>query len=256
MTGVRERPNRRFFGRRTLAGCLLLVLPVLCSCEGGDKMAPLPPHFSASALDRVPVILLGQIMENSRSTGSQRTWQTSEWDGKPVQLMRVRVRVEQVLQGEPPPKEVEIFYFTDLAAGESSVARVWRDLNAGHSEIFFLQRDYGKLRTICDGWRSCIIWVRTGTHYNFKPEPGTPIEDVITNILLRRGDHTTDEQMIDAMYHPELRWGTLPIYNALKQLAVNEKSLAVRVVALERLRNFEIHYGPLRRATPIVSKQQ
>jgi hypothetical protein len=221
----------------------MTVLSVCFGCERGDSMAPLPPHFSVSAPDRVPVILLGQVLASSHTAAPP---DRSQWDGGVVQLWKVRVRVEHVLQGEVQPKEVDIFYFSDLEAGESSVARVLGDLYAGHSEIFFLQRDRGKLRTICDGLRPCIIWVRTGSHYNFKIESGLPIEDIITKILLSRGDHTTDQQMADAIYHPELRWGTLPLVNALEQLVAQEKSPYVRAIALDKIRSLH-NFGPPRR---------
>ncbi len=236
---------RLFPGGSRLA--VYLVLSVICvsiSCGPSGEMAPLPPHFSVFSPDQVPVILVGQVLDNSQPAGPPRT---SEWNGRPVQLWKVRVRVEQVLQGEVQPKELDIFYFADMGAGSFSVAPVWRDLYAGHSEIFFLQRDAGRLRTICDGWRSCIIWVRTGSHYNFKSEPGSLIEDVITKLLLSRGDHTTDKQLIDAIYHPEWRWGTIPVFDALEQLAVQEKSPGVQAVICERLRNFQTHNGPPRR---------
>src|SRR6185437_14876946 len=197
----RRRPTRYLF---------LLIFCICISC-GTDQIAPLPPQFLVGTPDRVPVILVGQVLNNSHAAAAPRT---SEWNGRPVQLWKVRVKVEQVLRGEVPQKEVDIFYFADMGGGSFSVAPVWRDLYAGHSEIFFLQRDHGKLRTICDGWRTCIIWVRTGSHYNFKAEPGLPVEDVITKILLSRGDQTTDKQMIDAIYHTEGRWGTIPIFTA------------------------------------------
>jgi hypothetical protein len=78
---------------------------------GRGQIAPLPPHFSVFSPDQVPVILVGQVLENSHAAAPP---QTSEWDGRLVQLWKVRVRVEQVLQGEVQPKEVEIFYFPDM----------------------------------------------------------------------------------------------------------------------------------------------
>lgn len=189
---------------------------------------PTGTAFHVLAPERVPVILVGQVLENSHAAAPPRT---SEWDDRPVQLWTVRVRVEQVLQGDVQSKEVDIFYFPHMGAGESSVARVMGDLYAGHSEVFFLQKDNRKLRTICDGWRSCIMWVRTGTHYNFKAELGLPIEDVIVKLLLSRGDHTTDKEMLDAIYHPQQRWGSRPVSNALRQLLAQEKSPVVRAAA-------------------------
>jgi hypothetical protein len=72
------------------------------------------------------------------------------------------------------------------------------DLNAGHSEIFFLQRNFGELRTICDGSRQCIFWVRSGSHYGF--ETSFSLGDAIARVFLRRGDGASDEQMFDAIY--------------------------------------------------------
>jgi hypothetical protein len=208
---------------------LLLVLLFLCiSCERDNQMVPLPPHFSVLAPEQVPVILVGQVLKTSHAAAPPRI---SEWDGRPVQLWTVRVRVEQVLQGDVQSKEVDIFYFPDMGAGESPVARVMGDLYTGHSEMFFLQRDHQKLRTICDGWRRCIMWVRTGTHYNFKADPLVSIEDNIVRLLLSRGEHTTDKQMLDAIYHPPQRWGNGPVSKALRQLIAREGSPAVRAAA-------------------------
>jgi hypothetical protein len=50
--------------------------------------------------------------------------------------------------------------------------------------------------------------------------------------------------MIDAIYHPERRWGNSPVFNAFKQLVAQERSPAVRAVALEEIRTFDIHFGP------------
>lgn len=235
-------------GRKLVWYLFIGTLCVCIGCErGGNQMAPLPPHFNVSSPDQVPMILVGQVLESSHAAGPP---QRSQWDGRLTQLWKVRVRVERVLQGQVQPKEVDIFYFPDMDAGDSPVARVLRDLYVGHSEIFFLQRDHGKLRTICDGWRTCIIWVRTGSHYNFKTEPGLPIEDAINRLLLSRGDHGSDEQMIDAIYHPEWRWGTIPVFDALKELAAREKSPSVKAVICERLRNFQTRYGPPQRLIP------
>ena len=166
--------------------------------------------------------------------------------------MTVRVRVEKVLQGEVVPKEVNIFYFADLGGGSYSDPPVWTDLRAGQSEIFFLQGDNGKLRTICDGCRNCIIEVPTGTHYNFKAKEGLPIEDVIARLILSRGDHTTDSQLVKAIRHswPVDRWGTLHFFNALKELSVAETSPEVQTVIAENLQNYTAKYGRLTTTKP------
>jgi trehalose-6-phosphatase len=107
------------------------------------------------------------------------------------------------------------------------------DLYGGHSEMFFLQRDFGELRTICDGSRQCIFWVRSGSHYNF--ETSLSLAYDIARVFLTRGDDASDEQMFDAIYHVEQRWGSEPVYRAMENLAKTDKSPAVRARALQRL---------------------
>ncbi len=159
------------------------------------------------------------------------------------------MKVEQVLQGEVASLNFDVFYFADMGAGSFSTAPVWKDLYAGQSEIFFLQLDSGQLRTICDGWRSCIIWVRTGTHWNLKLNPLAPVEDNISKILLSRGDHTTEQQMLDAIYHSEMRWGTEPVFNVLQHLAQYDGSPTVRTAALEKVKYIQTYQGIRREPT-------
>lgn len=226
------------------------LIAAICFCTGCQRaaqMAPLPPHFTAFAPGRVPVILVGEALQDAQTAAAP---QRSEWDGRPVQLWKVRVRVEQVLQGDMPSKEADIFYFADMGTFESSDRPLRGGIYAGHSEIFFLQSDRGRFRTVCDGWRNCVLWVRTGSHFNFKIDPRLSIEDLIVRLLLSRGDHTTDKQMADSIDHPELRWGTAPAYDALLQLVTHEKSEAVRMAAREELRKLQQAYGAPRRETP------
>lgn len=112
-------------------------------------------------------------------------------------------------------------------------------LYPGHSELFLLQRDRAKLRTVCDGWRSCIFWVRTGAHNNFKSDPLLPIQENIVRLLLSRGDYTTDKELLDAIYHIDRRWGDLPVYHALAQLWRQDPSREVRELAQRKLLIFE-----------------
>jgi len=74
---------------------------------------------------------------------------------------------------------------------------------------------------LCDmrfstGWRNCVLWVRSGSHYKFEVNPDMPAPDILVNLMLSRGDHTGDAQMIDAIYHPESRGGWAPVINRLR----------------------------------------
>ena len=64
--------------------------------------------------------------------------------------------------------------------------------------MFFLQRDSGRLRTICDSFAyNCVIPVLTGSHESIPPQPWPG--DTITDVFLTRGKGTSDAQMIEGM---------------------------------------------------------
>lgn len=214
-------------GNLTIRGIALLgVSLIISACNREIKMAPLPPCFSSEIPEEVPVIVAAEVLERSHPVSSP---QNSEWEnGRVAQVWSVKIRIEQVLQGEVKGnrQEREIFYVVDLGMGDSPFARVMGDLYAGHSELFFLQPDNGRLRTICDGSRSCIIWVRTESHYHFHVDASQSIREALVDLLLSRGDHTTDEQMLDAMYHApvQLEWGKRHFYQAFRRIADGDPS--------------------------------
>lgn len=236
--------------RRVVA--YLFIAAVLGACSGCERefptfpMTPFSRRVSLFNLPQVPLILVGQALENCHPAAPPAY---SGLDGRPYQLWKIRVKVEHVIQGEIDPKNLDIFYFVDWGSGSSAWTRLV-DMHEGSSEVFFLQKDGDKWRTICDGLRSCVLWVRTGTHSQYKIDPNLPIQDIFVNLMLSRGDHTSDRQMIDAIYHPETRWGTAPVINRLQQLAHEDPSPQVRAVALEMFQMFQKRYGKGTREAP------
>jgi hypothetical protein len=228
---------------RWAAGLIAAVsICISLNCVLTPDMSPLSPSFSIFELNNVPLIVVGQAVEKCHPVGPVSE---SRWDGRPVQLWKVRIKIEQIVQGQMPDKSMDVFYFVDLGGSTGPWSHLV-NIQAGHSEIFFLQKDGNRWRTICDGWRTCVLWVRTGTHYNYKLDRRLPVESLLTNLLLSRGDQTSDAQMIDAIYHPEGRLGWEGVFNRFQQLANEEKSPRVRSVLLERIDNFANYYGPLR----------
>jgi hypothetical protein len=146
------------------------------------------------------------------------------------------------VQGDVGQKIMDVFYFVDQGGSTGPWSHLV-DIQKGSSEIFFLQKDGDKWRTICDGWRSCVLWVRTGTHYKYKIEHTVPVANILVDLLLSRGDQTSDQQMIDAIYHPEGRWGWEPFFDRLQQLEKEETSPLVRAAILDNIENFERYYG-------------
>ena len=228
----------------------ILIVTALTTYFGCGResqvMAPLSPRFTGINLIEVPVILVGEALENCHSVGPL---QTSEWDDRPVQLWKVRIKVEHVVQGEVNQKIIDVFYFVDQGPSTGGYSHL-TDIRAGSSEIFFLQKDGNRWRTICEGWRSCVFWVRTGTHYNLNLDLNRPIADILITLMLSRGDHTSDHQMIDAIYHREARWGWEPVIDRLKQLAEEEKSPNVRAIALKQFHKYQEIYGEKTRSHP------
>ena len=212
------------------------ALAALCSCSSNraeGKMKPLPPCFDSGIPDMVPIILLGDVVAQSHAAGPP---ERSEWTDRWTQLWTVRVRIEQILKGDVPEgSSIDISYFPDMDAGSFADSRVLH-LHAGQSYLFFLQRDFSRLRTICDGWGRCVLRVRTGRHSSSQIVPALTLPQRIVNMFLSRGDHTTDAQMLDAIYHPEWRWGKWPVYHALERLAKTDKSPQVQAIAEQQAR--------------------
>ena len=225
---------------RAFACLLLAVLFSACSgCERQFPMTPFPPRVNLFNLPKVPLIFVGQALEKCHPAAPP---ERSGLDRGPYQLWKVRVRVEQVIQGEVPSPEMDVFYFVYLGSFTGPWSRLM-DIYRGHSELFFLQQDGGRWRTINDGWRNCVLWIPTGTHYHFKVDPNLPIQTIFTNLILSRGEHTSDAQMIDAIYHIDMRWETAPAISRLEQLSKEDPSPPVRAAALQRWRELHQEYG-------------
>jgi len=148
----------------------------------------------------VPVILVGRILSCSPN-GSPHP---SRWDGRTLmQMFKLDVRVENILQGDLAVSQVSVFYFMNTVASEGparlglfATGGTW---HTGDREMFFLQRDSGVLRTICDTWRNCVIPIHSGSHSPIKRGPNTWIGDSIAHILLTRGEGCSDMEMIQAL---------------------------------------------------------
>jgi hypothetical protein len=71
----------------------------------------------------------------------------------------------------------------------------WR---AGDRLMFFLQRENGYLRTVCDQWKHCTVNVFSGAHADYQPR-SNDVTHAMIDILLTRGRGATDQQMIKAI---------------------------------------------------------
>lgn len=201
------------------------------------------PNFIGLFEDGVPrlppVILVGRIL-NSVGMGSR---QLSIWDGDtPYQQYRATVALENVLNGSVPLGTVEIYFLVNVRSGGHKVLGTTKDGGSWHigdREMFFLQRDSGRLRTICDSFAyNCVIPVFTGSHESIQPHPWAG--DTIADIFLTRGKGTSDAQMIEGMNRgTSISFHFSPSYSMTKlvQMAQTETAL-VRREACKYLRSY------------------
>ena len=109
----------------------------------------------------------------------------------PLQRRRLTVQVENVLKGGPIPKRIEVYYFT--WAGGFDGPRPLGFWNVGGRRIFWLRKDSGVLRTICDGWDGCTEGVWSGAHPDYRPDPQKPLEYALVDFHLTRGKGTVNK---------------------------------------------------------------
>jgi hypothetical protein len=187
--------------RKKLFKSLLLgCLSTIAGCGRADRMEPYPEFtdlFPADMAAFPPVILVGRILAGV-AIGSPRP---SIWDGKtPYQEYRISVAIENVLHGSVPPQTADIYFLKNIRAGGPprlgipQQGGLWR---IGDRKMFFLQRDSGRLRTVCDTWAHCVVPVLSGSHLGFQPRPRPG--DALADILFTRGKGTSDAQMIEGL---------------------------------------------------------
>jgi hypothetical protein len=192
--------------------------------------------FSSYQPQTVPLILVGQALENQHPVSRPHS---SIWDDRPVQLYTVRVRVEHVLQGEEMElPEISVFYYMDMGAYTGGVGHLF--VAKGNHEIFLLRKDRAQWRTICDGWESCVFQVKTGAHPGFFKDPNLSVEEQMVSLIMSRGEHTSDEQMIDIIRHPRsaFHWGWNPLIKQTQKIAQSDPSPAVRAEACKLLNGY------------------
>ena len=206
-------------------------------CSHTPSMAVRKPSAESLPFYRfksTPIIVVARILENIEIGPSH----PSGWDPHiSVQLYRVKARTENVLKGEIIPSSIEIYYFSEVGAiggpprlGMTSAGGTW---NIGDREMFFLERESGVLRTICDCMHYCVIPVLTGEHPGFKTERSAPLALSITNLLLTRGKGCGDLDMIRAIQQMP-NFDRIYTIRKLKELASTE-TRGVREAACDAL---------------------
>ena len=164
----------------------------------------------SDGVNRVEVILVGTVTCYSEiGPARQSRW----FIDYPIQLACVRVRVESVLRseivargtfqgGDVPKGDVPIYFFFSAKHTFSTPSLGMRNRGGtwqiGDRIMFFLQRENGYLRTVCDQWRGCAPYVYSGSHVGYKPHSNDVTESII-DMFLTRGTGASDQDMLQAI---------------------------------------------------------
>jgi hypothetical protein len=183
----------------------LLVLTLFCAlgCSRMPEMTERVPSFCSlkpNDYNQVPVILVGTMTEDSTPAGE---FHPARYNSQSLtRRNRVRIKVENVLQGDVKPGEiVDVFFFVESRIVGSDRPMHFRP---GTRQMFFLQRDYGELRTITDrSSNNCAIQVLSGAHPKFQRTLSRPVIEDAKDLLLTRGEGTSDKQMAEAVYEAD-----------------------------------------------------
>ena len=193
--------NMRIYLSLSWALMFTLVSPL---CSQVKPLTERLPFYSVAipyAYEQIPYIVGVQILENTTPVAP---FHPTRYDSQRLtRLYRVRAKVENVLRGDVSAGQtINIYFFIDNRNLGSSGFPM--DFPIGTRQLFFLQKDYGKFRTIFDQFSNgCAVKILSGAHPDFKPNLSQLVTEDILNILLTRGVHVSDEEMENAIKQSE-----------------------------------------------------
>ena len=169
-------------------------------CGQTDRMNAYPEFIDLFPVDMArfpPVIVVGRILA-CVPVGSPRP---SIWDGEtPYQEYRTTIALENVLNGNVQTPTADVYFLKNLRSGglkELGTLQNGGYWRIGDREMFFLQHDSGRLRTVCDTFAHCVVPVLSGWHQTFRRNAN--VGESVADILFTRGRGASDAQMIEGL---------------------------------------------------------
>jgi hypothetical protein len=138
-----------------------------------------------------PLIVVGTVQ-----SVEQLGWRNPFTPDGGIVPFRVRVRVENLLQGTFSSPMLDVYTFLEVG---TYVGPEPMGFAVGYRYIFYLRRQADRWLTTCDVLATCIDRVLSGHHGDFKRDPRVPLSDDILRLLLTRGDNASDGSMVDAL---------------------------------------------------------
>jgi hypothetical protein len=171
---------------QTTAAQAPILLAVLIALDASCSRAPQFTEYDEQANARArsaPLVAIG-VADADVPIGGEVP---SRFDPQyPMQLHRVRVRIENVLKGSLREQVIDVYYF-GFAGGLDGP----RPLGFGPEpsrRIFWLKKEGPAFRMACDGWDYCTTIVSSGAHLQYKADSAKPLEYALADILLTRGE--------------------------------------------------------------------
>jgi hypothetical protein len=209
----------------TLAGQLkaseLLLLALLALQPGCHRIPPLRPYTDAvnnQYLATASLIVVG-VVEGDESLGTP----VPSPPHSPLQLHKVTVHVENILKGAVPERSFPVYYFTFVNLNVGFRALVF------HREpvrrVLWLRKDGGVYRTACD-WQNCTVWIASGAHPGYRPDPDASLNQTLVDLTLTRGEGPVDNHQFAKELDQFVGRAGLEAYTIekLRHLALTESS--------------------------------
>ena len=143
---------------------IVAIESLLCGCRAScvsEELTRRTETYSKANPENVPIIVVAQIT-SYRVPDSE--WRPGRYGAAwPTRRYRMKIKVENVLQGNLPRGETQIYFWSIhfVSGSEYPIA-----FPAGDREILFMQKDCDRLRTICDDWVGCcsisLLWCTPG----------------------------------------------------------------------------------------------
>ena len=148
-----------------------------------------------SAMQVAPIAVVGRVV-SVRQIGGVRS--SASDPPLKVELVRVRLAVENVLKGPGVGRQIDVYYFQ-----YSAYTRVFRNVflyrpRPGDYRIFFLREEAGVFRAIKDV-SDFTLEVYSGSHQNAMLPPGSPGQ-AIAWVLLTPGEGIRQDVFAKFLY--------------------------------------------------------
>jgi hypothetical protein len=226
--------------RTPVIGFLLVWVVAGASCLSGPKLAA-PKWTSTMTMEAfraervrmssAPIVVVGTVGHDQTIGRRFRSPYESElW----YILHRVNITVENVLKGDNLREgmTIPVYYF-----GFASTVDGGRHLgiwSRGERDLFFIEKDSGVFRIVCDGIATCIFQVCTGSHVGYRFAQNEPLAYRIADMLLTKGSGISDHQMAGTLAKmPIIPAGYPPRQYAIQRLkelgATSNQELHVEV---------------------------